>query len=113
MSFVIELVEDVWDAVTDFVDDVIDAIGDILETLWKDILMPVLEFVAGIFGIKDKDIIETFVHTQRIIEEDITKGKIISKIALEEMKDDVGIIKRLMAYSEIIRKRYSRKIHLA
>lgn len=107
MSFVVELVEDVWDAVTDFVDDVIDAIGNILETLWKDILMPVFEFVAGIFGIKDKDIIETFVHTQRIIEEDITKGKIISKIALEEMKDDVGIIKRLMAYSEIIRKRYS------
>ena len=107
MSLVIESVEDVWDAVTGFVDDVIDAIGDILETLWKDVLMPAFEFIAGIFGIKDKDIIETFVHTQRIIEEDITKGKIISKIALEEMKDDVGIIKRLMAYSEIIRKRYS------
>lgn len=108
MSAVVKLVKKVWNAVVDVVEDVLDAIGDVLESLWKDVLLPIVEFVVGLFGIEDETIISTEVMTQRVIKDDIDEG-LMTKIALEHQKDEsVGIIDRLMAYSEVVRKKYTK-----
>lgn len=108
MSAVVKLIKDVWDAVVDVVKDVLDVIGDVLESLWKDVLMPIVEFIVGLFGIEDETIISTEVITQRVISDDIDES-LMTKIALEYQKDEsVGIIDRLMAYSDVVRKKYGK-----
>jgi len=102
-----KVVESIIDAVVDVVEAIIDAIGDILEFIWKDILMPVFEFIVGLFGIEDEDVISTQVLTQRVVQDDVKMSDLMTKIALEEQQAPVGIIDRLQAYSEITRKRYS------
>jgi hypothetical protein len=108
MSAVVHFFEDVVKAVVGFAKVIIHAVGDLIETLWKDVLVPMLEFVAGLFGIEDEDIIETQVLTQRVIQEDIVASDLITKIALEEMKAEIGVIDRLMAYTQVVRNRYSK-----
>lgn len=71
------------DAVVDFISSVVDAIWDVVTTIWDEIVMPVLEFVAGLIGIED----ETMVFAQKVsiaIYEDETRdplqGEIIKTI---------------------------------
>lgn len=76
--------------------------------LWDSVVMPVLEFIVGLFGIEDEDVIETQVITQRVIEEDVVASNLITKICLEEQKAEIGTIDRLMAYTQVVRNRYSK-----
>lgn len=108
MSFVVDFFEDVIDAVVDLVNAVIDAITAIVETIWEAILEPVLEFVLGLFGIEDEDIISTNVSVQRIIKDDEAIAAIMTKVCLEKQKDDsMGIMDRFLAHTHRVRARYN------
>lgn len=108
MSFVVDFFEDVIDAVVDLVNAVIDAITAIVETIWEAILEPVLEFVLGLFGIEDEDIISTNVSVQRIIKDDEAIAAIMTKVCLEKQKDDsMGIMDRFLAHTQRVRARYN------
>lgn len=108
MSFVVNIIENVIDAVVDVVKKVVDAITAVVETLWKAILEPVLEFVLGLFGIEDEDIISTNVSVQRIIKDDEAIAAIMTKVCLEKQKDDsMGIMDRFLAHTQRVRARYN------
>lgn len=109
MSAVVRAMNAVIDPITGIVEAILGTLGDVLETAWKTMFVPVLEFVFSLFGVTDKDVISTEVFTQRIITEDSPASGLITKIMLEEMaQPGVGVIDRLMAYSQLVRNRYSR-----
>ena len=88
----------------------IPIISQILEIVgkWLD---AELEFVMGLFGIKDEDVISTEVATQRIMN-DVDVTNLWTKAALEKMKDDsVGILELVMSYADVSRKSYSEWYH--
>ena len=108
MSAVVDFIEDVVDAVVDVVDAVIDAITAVVETIWEAVLEPALEFVLGLFGIEDEDIISTNVSVQRIIKDDEAIAAIMTKVCLEKQKDDsVGIMDRFLSHTQRVRARYN------
>lgn len=108
MSFVKKVVEKVIDAVVNIVKKVVDAITAVVETIWKAVLEPVLEFVLGLFGIEDEDIISTNVSVQRIIKDDEAIAAIMTKVCLEKQKDDsMGIMDRFLAHTQRVRARYN------
>ena len=84
MSAIVKAVEHVVKAVVDVAKKIVSVVEDLAETLWKDVLSPTLEFVAGLFGIHDEDIIQTKVQTMRIIQDDVDASNLITKIQLEE-----------------------------
>ena len=99
-------------AVARFINNIIriPIISQILEIVgkWLD---TELEFVMGLFGIKDEDVISTEVATQRIMN-DIDVTNLWTKAALEKMKDDsVGILELVMSYADVSRKSYSEWYH--
>ena len=108
MSAVVDFFEDVIDAVVDVVNGIIDVVTDLAETLWDAVLEPVLEFVVGLFGITDEDVIQTQVTTQRIISTDVEASTLMTQIMLEERKAEVGILDRLQAHSQVVRNKYSK-----
>lgn len=108
MSAVVNFFEDIIDAVVDVVNGIIDVVTDLAETLWDAILEPVLEFVVGLFGITDEDVIQTQVSTQRIISTDVEASNLMTQIMLEEKKAPVGIMDRLQAHSQVVRNRYNK-----
>ena len=108
MSAVVKFVESVVNTVVNVVVSIVNVVVDLLETLWKDVLVPILEFIAGLFGIQDQDIIQTKVNTMRIIQDNVVASNLITKVKLEEQKNAVGVIDRLMAYTDVVRKRYSK-----
>lgn len=108
MSFVKKVVEKVIDAVVGIAKAVIDAITAVVETIWKAVLEPVLEFVLGLFGIEDEDIISTNVSVQRIIKDDEAIAAIMTKVCLEKQKDaSIGIMDRFLAHTQKVRARYN------
>ena len=108
MSFAVKAIGKVLDAVVDIVKAVVDAITAVVETIWKAVLEPVLEFVLGLFGIEDEDIISTNVSVQRIIKDDEAIAAIMTKVCLEKQKDDsMGIMDRFLAHTKRVRARYN------
>lgn len=83
----------------------IPIVSDLLE-LFVKYLDSELEFVMGLFGIEEKDVISTQLTSQRILE-DATVGSLITKCVIEEKRDpSEGILTRLMAYSQTTRGMY-------
>lgn len=108
MSAVVKLITGIVNAIVGVVESIINVVVDLAETLWKGVLVPILEFVAGLFGVEDEDIIETQVLTQRIVQEDIVSSNLITKIQLEEMQAEIGVIDRLMSYTQLVRNKYNK-----
>lgn len=107
-------------AVLDFLDDIgLGFVGSVIDTLagvlagvgqwaWDNILEPALEFVFGLFGIKDEDLIGTNVSVQRIIKDDEAIAAIMTKVCLEKQKDDsIGIMDRFLAHTQRVKARYN------
>lgn len=108
MSAAAKVVEKVIDAVVGIVKGVINAITAVVKTIWDAVLEPVLEFVLGLFGIEDEDIISTNVSVQRIIKDNEAIAAIMTKVCLEKQKDDsIGIMDRFLAHTQKVRARYN------
>ena len=108
MSGIVSFVSGIVGAVFDVATSIVNEVAKLAETLWKTVLVPVLEFVAGLFGITDEDVISTEVLVQRVISEDAIASDLMVKVVLEKQAaGEDGIIDRLMAYSEVSRGRYN------
>ena len=98
-------------AVVDFVEDVfgefVGAVAELAQTLWEDVLNPSLEFTFGLIGIKAEDVISTSMFVQRLIPEDNTATDLLTKVLLQEQKNPVGIIDRIMAYAQVTSSKYT------
>ena len=108
MSAVVKVVKNIGKAAAGVVKKIVKAVGDLAKTLWNSVLSPSLEFIVGLFGIHDEDIIQTEVKTMRIIQDDVQASNLITMIKLEEQKQPIGVIDRLMAYTDVTRKRYDK-----
>lgn len=58
-----------WKAISKLVETVAKAIVDALKWVWKDIIMPILDFIANLLGLKDKDLIQVSANTQPLFDE--------------------------------------------
>jgi len=92
MSAVVKFVKDVVDVVVEAVVAIWDAIGDVLEWMWKEIGMPILEFAFSLLGITDEDIISTEVITQRIIQDTDSYNSAMTRLALMHQDDPNGSV---------------------
>jgi len=73
--------------------------------LWEPVLKPALKAIAGLFGIKDHDVIKTNMTSQRMID-DATLNKFQSKLALKHQKQpDSSIIDKLQEVTASARGR--------
>ena len=88
-------------AVAKFINNIISIpiVSDIL-TLFGKFIDSELEFIMGLFGIEEKDVISTQLTSQRMLD-DATVCSLVTRCAIEEKRDPgEGILTRLMAYSK-------------
>lgn len=109
MSAIVNVISKVVSAAVDIFNTVVDVLVSVGQWAWSEILSPALEFVVGLFGIKDEDIISTNISVQRILKDDTVMSAMMTKIMLEKMKEDsdLGVIDRLLAESKVTRARYN------
>ena len=109
MSAIVNVISKVVSAAVDIFNTVVDVLVSVGQWAWSEILSPALEFVVGLFGIKDEDMISTNISVQRILKDDTVMSAMMTKIMLEKMKEDsdLGVIDRLLAESKVTRARYN------
>lgn len=91
---------DVLDDLVDFVVDVWEGFVSVVETIWDELCMPILEGIFGLFGIED----ETIVHVQKVstpifasnTEDVIQKAKI--KAVLEFVRTEYSFFSRYLKH---------------
>ena len=104
---------DIFDAFLEFLEDVVDAIGSAAESLWKNILAPLIEEFFNILGFEDQTIINGYMTVSRVYTdpwENPYKQAVISKVSNgTTMSDEIknihltgfqARIKNYMAYGE-------------
>ena len=78
------------EAIGDAVEGIVKAVVDVVQFVWDEIAMPILEFVFGLFGIEDEDVVHVKSISQLIFTEeqaDLYK-KAVLRAALERGKDE-------------------------
>jgi len=99
MGAVVEIIEDIIDIVEDVVEGVVEAV----ETVWDDIVMPLLEFVVGIFGIEDETVVQVQHVSQKVYPSttDLEEDALV-KIALEYTKNSaIALISPFNKYTKV------------
>jgi len=80
-------------------------LGQILAVVWPSSLDAVAEFTFSLFGIKDEDVIDVEVVTQRMMTDDDIDSW-MSRLALDHQADpDATVIEKLMKISSVARSR--------
>lgn len=90
----------------------IPVIGDLVKKIhflvWNEVVMPVLETVVGIFGIRDEDVISTSVMTQRLVNDETSIKYLMTQLALAHQKDpDKTVIEKFIQMTSPTRDKYS------
>jgi len=87
---------------------VINSVVDALYVGWKEVLLPILRDIGGLFGIADKDVIHTSINSQRVITSDTVVGDTMVKLALRHQKDpDNSVISKLAKMTSGSRGKYN------
>lgn len=86
MSRIIEAIDDLVAGVP-VLNKAWNVVKDVVDTLWQEIATPVLEFVFSLLGITDEDVLNSYVHTQRIIADDVNDKAHIEDVLAMVQKD--------------------------
>lgn len=105
-------------AVVNFIDNLVGSIPIVstawnlvklqFDTIWQYTFAPALQLIFKILGIVDQDIIQTEVYDQRILPDDVNLSALMTQIALEHEKTQMGIIELLSMKTQQTREQYTK-----
>lgn len=88
----------VWNGVRKLVEGLAGVIVDALKTVWDKLIMPIIDWLAGLLGFKDKDMIAVAANTQPLYEEEkawlfndniILKSRLQDTDVVDEMRSTI------------------------
>lgn len=113
MGDIIDAIEDLHNKKVDAIRQLKDAEYNSIKQAWDGIVMPILEFIFGIFNFTDEDVYTTQVSTQRLIPDPqqnsitiaimraiATPGDIVDNIKFALLNNAVTSIARYQSYGE-------------
>lgn len=85
------IVKGAWKAVTKLIDTVVKAITDALQYVWKEVIMPILDFVADLLGFRDQELIQVAANTQALFDE-ATAWTFNDNIVLKSLMQGTNVV---------------------